>query len=47
MKIDNAVGKVQLMQKINRLNVFNYIRQKGPVARPEIAKITGISPDCS
>ncbi|NJD01210.1 MAG: ROK family transcriptional regulator [Ruminiclostridium sp.] len=44
MKIDNAVGNVQLMQKINRLKVFDCIRQKEPVARPEIAKITGLSP---
>lgn len=44
MQIDNAVGNVQLMQKINRLKVFNFIRQKGPVARPEIAKYTGLSP---
>lgn len=44
MKIDSAVGNVQLMQKINRLKVFDCIRQKGPVARPEIAKLTGLSP---
>ena len=44
MKIDNTVGNVQLMQKINRLKVFDCIRQKGPVARPAIAKITGLSP---
>lgn len=44
MKLDNAVGNVQLMQKINRLKVFDCIRQKGPVARPEIAKLTGLSP---
>ncbi|NSW90304.1 MAG: ROK family transcriptional regulator [Firmicutes bacterium] len=44
MKIDNAVGNVQLMQKINRLKVLNFIRQKGEVARPDIAKNTGLSP---
>ena len=43
MKIDNAVGNVQLMQKINRLKVFDVIRQKGPLARPEISRITGLS----
>lgn len=44
MKIHNTVGNVQLMQKINRIKVLDCIRQKGMVARPEIARITGLSP---
>jgi len=32
------------MQKINRLKVLNFIRQNGQVARPEIARNTGLSP---
>ncbi|HHW48398.1 MAG TPA: ROK family transcriptional regulator [Clostridiaceae bacterium] len=44
MNIENEIGNVQLMQKINRLKVLNFIRQKGEVARPEIAKNTGLSP---
>jgi N-acetylglucosamine repressor len=44
LQLNNAVGNVQLMQKINRLKVLNFIRQKGEVARPEIAKNTGLSP---
>lgn len=39
----NQVGNVQLMQKINRLKVLNYIREKGIAFRPEIAKATGLS----
>ena len=44
LQINGAVGNVQLMQKINRLKVLNYIRQHTEVARPEIAKSTGLSP---
>jgi len=44
LKIDKEIGNVQLMQKINRLKVLNFIRQKGEVARPEIAKNIGLSP---
>jgi predicted NBD/HSP70 family sugar kinase len=43
MKIVNEIGNVQLMQKINRLKVLECIRLKGPVARPEISKVTGLS----
>jgi Transcriptional regulator/sugar kinase len=38
------VGNVQLMQKINRLKVLDHIRHHGPVARPDIAKYSGLSP---
>ena len=44
LQINEAIGNVQLMQKINRLKVLNYIRQNTGVARPEIAKNTGLSP---
>jgi len=44
LQINGAVGNVQLMQKINRLKVLNYIRQHSEAARPEIAKSTGLSP---
>lgn len=44
MKIDREVGNVQLMQKINRLKVLNFIRENGEAARPQIAKNTGLSP---
>ena len=44
MRIANEVGNVQLMQRINRLKVLEIIRSKGPVARPKIAKLTGLSP---
>ncbi len=37
------IGNVQLMQKINRLKVLNLVRQRGPAARPEIARTTGLS----
>jgi len=39
----NRVGNVQLMQKINRLKILNYIREKKNAVRPEIAKETGLS----
>lgn len=32
------------MQKINRLKVLDFVKKNGPVARPEIAKFTGLSP---
>ena len=44
MRIDKEIGNVQLMQKINRLKVLDYIRYKGPAARPDMAKYTGLSP---
>ena len=37
------VGNVQLMQKINRLKVLNYIRENPSVSRLEITKKTGLS----
>jgi predicted NBD/HSP70 family sugar kinase len=39
----DTIGNVQLMQKINRLKVLNLVRQRGPAARPEIARVTGLS----
>ena len=39
----DPIGNVQLMQKINRLKVLNLVRQRGSAARPEIARITGLS----
>lgn len=44
MRIANEVGNVQLMQRINRLKVLDVIRARGPIARPEIARQTGLSP---
>ncbi len=44
MKLVDEVGNVQLMQRINRLKVLETIRSKGPLARPEIARMTGLSP---
>jgi N-acetylglucosamine repressor len=44
LRIVNEIGNVQLMQKINRLKVLDSLRLKGPAARPEIAKLTGLSP---
>ena len=43
-QINEAIGNVQLMQKINRLKVLNYIRQHSGVIRPEIAKNTEFEP---
>ncbi len=37
------IGNVQLMQKINRLKILNYIREKDIAFRPQIAKDTGLS----
>jgi len=42
--IDKTVGNVQLMQRINRLKVLNFVRAKGQSSRPEIVRITGLSP---
>ena len=39
----NRVGNVQLMQKINRVKVFDYIRQNDKTTRPAIAAETGLS----
>lgn len=45
MSYENGpVGNVQLMKKMNRLKVLNYIREKHEVSRPEISKYTGLSP---
>jgi predicted NBD/HSP70 family sugar kinase len=44
MKILDEIGNVQFMQKINRLKVLECIRYNGPLARPEIARVTGLSP---
>lgn len=44
MRIDKEIGNVQLMQRINRLKVLDYIRYNGPAARPDMAKFTGLSP---
>ena len=43
MPSKKPVGNAQLMQKINRLQVLNYIRRNGPVARPAVAQATGLS----
>lgn len=43
MKLSGEVGNVQLMQRINRLKVLEVIRGKGPLARPQIAALTGLS----
>lgn len=41
--MNKQVGNVQLMQKMNRLKVLNYIRQNPSVARPMVAEATGLS----
>lgn len=41
--MDKQVGNVQLMQKMNRLKVLNFIRRNPSVARPYIAEQTGLS----
>ncbi len=43
MKIKRTVGNVQLMQKINRLQVLRCIRRYEPVSRPAVAEETGLS----
>ncbi len=44
MKIKNEVGNVQLMQKINRLKVLEFIRSECNISRANISKLTGLSP---
>ncbi len=39
----NSVGNVQLIQRINRVKVLDYIRKYGPVARTVLAKNTNLS----
>ena len=41
--MNGQVGNVQLMQKINRLKVLNYVRRNPGVSRPQIAAETGLS----
>lgn len=41
--MNKQIGNVQLMQKINRLKVLNYIRRHPDVVRPVISKETGLS----
>ncbi len=41
--MDNQVANVQLMQKMNRLKVLNYIRNNPDSSRPQIAEGTGLS----
>lgn len=43
MKIENEVGNVQLMQKINRLKVLELIRSEESISRTGISKLTGLS----
>ena len=43
MKNTPKIGNVQLMQKINRARVFEYIRQNANTTRPAIAADTGLS----
>ena len=37
------VGNVQLMQKMNRLKVLNYIRRNPDISRPVLSEKTGLS----
>ena len=39
----SGVGNVQLMQRINRVKVLEYIRKNGACARPELARQTNLS----
>ena len=41
--MNKAVGNSQLIQKMNRLRVLNYIRRNPGAARPQIAHETGLS----
>ncbi len=41
--MEKQVGNVQLMQKMNRLKVLNYVRKHPDSLRPEIARETGLS----
>lgn len=40
---NDVVGNSQLIQRMNRLKVLNYIRRNPMVARPFIASVTGLS----
>ncbi len=39
----NSVGNVQLIQRINRVKVLDYIRKYGPAARTRVAEQTNLS----
>ena len=41
--MNKQVANVQLMQKMNRLKVLNYVRSNPDCSRPQIAKATGLS----
>ena len=41
--LENQVGNVSLMQKLNRLKVLNIIRRNGKISRGEIAALSGLS----
>ena len=41
--MNKQVGNVQLMQKMNRLKVLEFVRRSGEVSRPIIAEKTGLS----
>ena len=41
--IDKRVGNVQLMQKMNRLKILNYLREKKIASRHDISKKTNLS----
>lgn len=41
--MNEQIGNVQLMQKMNRLRVLEFVRRSGEVSRPIIAEKTGLS----
>lgn len=41
--MNKQIGNVQLMQKINRLKVLNFIRKNPDTSRPAISQATGLS----
>lgn len=41
--MENKIGNVRLMQKINRLKILNFIREQNTALRPEISSQTGLS----
>ena len=41
--LENQVGNVQLMQRMNRLKVLNVVRRSGRIQRAQIAAETGLS----
>ena len=43
MTAKKTVGNAQLMQKMNRLQVLDFIRNNAPVSRPAVAEATGLS----